>query len=160
MNALMSTQLKKIPSNIWVVHVGSNSFPGISYPGKPQVVSRYILSNLWYQWWYNLFCYNRKLRAENVYEINLRSPRMTGWSGPVCLTGNWTPGFPGSGTRSGGSWAGLNPSTWVGWVTHSDTWQPSPFVRYPFSYNKIPSVAAFYKCSSFFSIEQNGLAYK
>ncbi len=43
----MSTQLKKIPSNLWVVSVGSNSFQDISYAGKPQVVSRYILSNLW-----------------------------------------------------------------------------------------------------------------
>jgi len=32
---------KKIPSNLWVVCVGSNSFQGISYPGKPQVLSSY-----------------------------------------------------------------------------------------------------------------------
>ncbi len=38
---------KKIPSNLWVVHVGSISFQEISYAGKPQVLSRYILSNLW-----------------------------------------------------------------------------------------------------------------
>jgi len=38
---------KKIPSNLWVVRVGSISFQEISYAGKPQVVSRYILSNLW-----------------------------------------------------------------------------------------------------------------
>ncbi len=38
---------KNIPSNLWVVRVGSNSFQGISYAGKPQVVSRCILSNLW-----------------------------------------------------------------------------------------------------------------
>jgi hypothetical protein len=43
----MSTQLKKIPSNLWVVWVGYNSFQEISYAGKPQVVSSYILSNLW-----------------------------------------------------------------------------------------------------------------
>jgi hypothetical protein len=45
----MSTQLKNIPSNLWVVRVGSNIFQGISYAGKPQVVSRYFLSNLWSQ---------------------------------------------------------------------------------------------------------------
>jgi hypothetical protein len=33
----------KIPSNLWVVRVGSNSFQGISFAAKPQVVSRYIL---------------------------------------------------------------------------------------------------------------------
>ncbi len=38
----MSTQLKKIHSNIWVVCIGSNSFQGISYAGKPQVVSRFF----------------------------------------------------------------------------------------------------------------------
>jgi hypothetical protein len=38
---------KKIPSNWWVVSVGSNSFQEISYTGKPQVVSSYIISNLW-----------------------------------------------------------------------------------------------------------------
>ncbi len=37
---------KKIPSNPWVVCIESKSFQGISYAGKPQVVSRYILSNL------------------------------------------------------------------------------------------------------------------
>jgi len=37
----------KIPSNPWVVHLGSNIFQKNSYAGKPQVVSRYILSNLW-----------------------------------------------------------------------------------------------------------------
>ncbi len=42
-----NTALKKIPSNLWVVCVGSISFQEISYAGKPQVVSRYILSNLW-----------------------------------------------------------------------------------------------------------------
>jgi hypothetical protein len=42
----MSTQLKKIPSNLWVVRVGFISFQEISYAGKPQVVSRYILSTL------------------------------------------------------------------------------------------------------------------
>jgi hypothetical protein len=31
---------------MWVVCIGSNSFQGISYAGKPQVVSSYILSNL------------------------------------------------------------------------------------------------------------------
>ncbi len=38
---------KKIPSNLWVVCIGSNSFQEISHAGKPQIVSRYILSNLW-----------------------------------------------------------------------------------------------------------------
>ncbi len=38
---------KKNHSNLWVVHVGSNSFLEISYAGKPQAVSRYSLSNLW-----------------------------------------------------------------------------------------------------------------
>jgi hypothetical protein len=47
MNAWMSTQIKKISSNLLVVRVGYISFQEISYPGKPQVVSRYILSNLW-----------------------------------------------------------------------------------------------------------------
>ncbi len=37
---------KKIPSILWVVQVGYISFQEISYPGKPQVVSSYILSNL------------------------------------------------------------------------------------------------------------------
>ncbi len=46
----MSIQLyKKIPSNLQVVQVGNNSFQEISYSGKPQVVSRYIISNLWAQ---------------------------------------------------------------------------------------------------------------
>ena len=36
----------KIPSNLWVVRIGNISFQEISYAGKPQVVSRYILSNL------------------------------------------------------------------------------------------------------------------
>jgi hypothetical protein len=36
----------KIPSNLWVVRVGYISFQEISYAGKPQVVSSYILSNL------------------------------------------------------------------------------------------------------------------
>ena len=39
---------KKIPSNLWVVWVGNISFQEIFYAGKPQVVSRYILSNLWW----------------------------------------------------------------------------------------------------------------
>jgi hypothetical protein len=37
---------KKIPSNLCIVPVGSISFQEISYAGKPQVASRYILSNL------------------------------------------------------------------------------------------------------------------
>jgi len=41
---------KKIPSNLRVVCAGSNSFQGISYVGKPQVVSSFILSNLWASW--------------------------------------------------------------------------------------------------------------
>ncbi len=40
---------KKIPSNLWVVWVGYTSFQEISYAGKPQLVSKYILSNLWVQ---------------------------------------------------------------------------------------------------------------
>ncbi len=43
----MQHTLKKILSNLWVVQVRSISFQEISYAGKPQVVSRYILSNLW-----------------------------------------------------------------------------------------------------------------
>ncbi len=36
----MSTQFKKIPSNLWAVRVGYISFQEISYAaGKPQVVS-------------------------------------------------------------------------------------------------------------------------
>ncbi len=31
-----------------IVHIGSNSLQGISYVGKLQVVSGYILSNLWF----------------------------------------------------------------------------------------------------------------
>ncbi len=43
----MSTQLlKKILSNVCVVRGGYISFQEISYAGKPQVVSSYILSNL------------------------------------------------------------------------------------------------------------------
>jgi hypothetical protein len=45
----MSTQLEKIPSNLWVVWVGYISFQEISYAGKTQVVSSYILSNLYYR---------------------------------------------------------------------------------------------------------------
>jgi hypothetical protein len=45
---------KKIPSNLWVVGVGSNSFQEISYAGKPHVVSSYILSNL---------CQNQSLKS-------------------------------------------------------------------------------------------------
>ncbi len=41
----VNTALKN-PSSLWVVCVGSNSFREISYAGKPQVVSSYILSNL------------------------------------------------------------------------------------------------------------------
>ncbi len=44
----MPAQLKKIPSNLWVVCIGSNSFQGISYVGKPRVVSRHFLSTLWF----------------------------------------------------------------------------------------------------------------
>ncbi len=36
----------KIPSNLWVVHVGSNSFQGISYAGKPQVVFSYSFKSM------------------------------------------------------------------------------------------------------------------
>jgi len=45
----MNAALKKFPSNLRVVREGPNSFQEISYAGKPQVVSRYILSTLW--WW-------------------------------------------------------------------------------------------------------------
>jgi hypothetical protein len=39
----MSAQLlKEIPSNLWVVLLGSISFQEISYAGKPQVEYRYI----------------------------------------------------------------------------------------------------------------------
>ncbi len=37
---------KKIPSNLWVVCIGSNSFQGISYAGKPQVVSSYSFKSM------------------------------------------------------------------------------------------------------------------
>jgi hypothetical protein len=42
----VNTALKNVPSNLSVVCVGSDSFQGISYAGKPQVVLA-ILSNLW-----------------------------------------------------------------------------------------------------------------
>jgi len=42
----VNTALKKNTSNLLVVRVGNISFQEISYAGKPQVVSRYILSNL------------------------------------------------------------------------------------------------------------------
>jgi hypothetical protein len=42
-----SIDVKKVPSNLWVVRVGSISFQEIFYAGKPKVVTRYILSNLW-----------------------------------------------------------------------------------------------------------------
>ncbi len=35
----------KMPSNLWVVCIGSNNFQGISYAGKPQVVSSYSLKS-------------------------------------------------------------------------------------------------------------------
>ncbi len=44
----VNTALKKIPSNVRVVRVGYISFEEISYARKPQVVCRYILSNLWF----------------------------------------------------------------------------------------------------------------
>jgi hypothetical protein len=37
----------KNPSNLCVVWVGNICFQEIFYAGKPQVVTRYILSNLW-----------------------------------------------------------------------------------------------------------------
>ncbi len=43
----VNTALKIIPSKLWVVRVGTNSFQEISYAGKSQVLSSYILSNLW-----------------------------------------------------------------------------------------------------------------
>ncbi len=43
----VNTGFKKIPSNQWVVWVGNIIFQEISYAGKHQVVSRYIISNLW-----------------------------------------------------------------------------------------------------------------
>ena len=36
----------KNPSNLWVVHIGSNSFQGISYDGKPQVVFSYSFKSI------------------------------------------------------------------------------------------------------------------
>ncbi len=36
----------KIPSNLWVVCVGSDSFQGISYAGKPQVVPSYSFKSM------------------------------------------------------------------------------------------------------------------
>ncbi len=37
---------KKIPSNQWVVRIGSNSFQGISYAGNSQVVSSYSFKSI------------------------------------------------------------------------------------------------------------------
>ncbi len=37
---------KKTPSNLWVVSIGSNNFQGISYAGKPQVVSSYSFKSM------------------------------------------------------------------------------------------------------------------
>ncbi len=51
---------KKIPSNLLVVWVGYISAQEISYAGKHQVVSSYILSNL---------CYALKLTFE-IYDKN------------------------------------------------------------------------------------------
>ncbi len=55
---LMNAALKKFPSNLRVVREGPNSFQEISYAGKPQVVSRYILSNL--RWWQ---CSEKKIKS-------------------------------------------------------------------------------------------------
>jgi len=51
-----NTASTKIPSNLWVIWEGSISFQEISYAGKPQVVSRYILSNLWQKMWKSMHC--------------------------------------------------------------------------------------------------------
>jgi hypothetical protein len=45
---------KKIPSNLVVVCIGSNSFQGISYAGKPQVASSYSFKSMWYTLSYDL----------------------------------------------------------------------------------------------------------
>jgi hypothetical protein len=37
----------RLNASMALVHNGLTRFQGISYAGKPQVVSRYILSNLW-----------------------------------------------------------------------------------------------------------------
>ncbi len=37
---------KKIPSDLCVDHEGSDSFQGISYAGKPQVVSSYSFKSM------------------------------------------------------------------------------------------------------------------
>ncbi len=42
----VNTALQKIPSNLWVVGVGSNSFQGISYDGKPRVVFSYSFKSM------------------------------------------------------------------------------------------------------------------
>ena len=41
----VKTALKN-PSNLWVVCIGSDSFQGISYAGKPQVVSSYSFKSM------------------------------------------------------------------------------------------------------------------
>ncbi len=38
--------IKKNPSNLCAVRIGSNSFQGISYAGKPQVVSSYSFKSM------------------------------------------------------------------------------------------------------------------
>ncbi len=42
----MSTQLKKITSNLWVVCIGSNSFKGISYAVKPLYLDLYPFKSM------------------------------------------------------------------------------------------------------------------
>ncbi len=56
----VKTALKN-PSNLGVVQVGYISLQEISYAGKPQVVSSYILSNLWLE----------SNRGPSVYEVNI-----------------------------------------------------------------------------------------
>ncbi len=45
MNTDVNTALKN-PSYLWAVHVGSDSFQGISYAGKSQAVSSYSFKSM------------------------------------------------------------------------------------------------------------------
>ncbi len=67
---------KKFPSDLWVVHVGSNSFWEISCAGKPQVVSRYILSNLWEI--LSSFCDNKPVLNDVLWSLSRNA--WTHWS--------------------------------------------------------------------------------
>ncbi len=42
----VNTTFKKITSNLWVVCIGSNSFKGISYAGKPLYLNLYPFKSM------------------------------------------------------------------------------------------------------------------